>query len=941
MTTEWTYAAGAFGAFAASVVLTPIFISVATRIGVVDLPNARKVHDRPIPRSGGLAMALSCVLVLGLLFAFHPALTEPMVGQHITLLTLLATTLIVLALGVADDMLDIPSKYKLVVLTLVAFLFAGSGQQILRLQFGQYGVELGWLAWPATMVWLIAMPVSLNFVDGLDGLAGGISALTAMVVALIAMASGAGHVALMAWTLVGCVGGFLVFNFNPAKVFMGDAGSMFLGFSVAALSVMVSATAKRWDVVPAVAIAFSIPFMDTVLTFVRRRVLLRRSLFSAERGHIHHRLLDLGLHQKHAVLLLYGASAFSAAMALVIAFSHQRRIEGLALGAQACMLIGLFRSAGSARARDTVDALRRNRRIGKDTRRYRSAFEDLQTRFRLIKNFDEWWREVCAAGEMLDFLRLELPVTGRDNSVRQMSWTNKKEFPSQETVSVAVPIAHRRPGGALRANVEIATGGLLESAGERIAIFTRLMSEFSVAALPDQDLLPPKFSLMSALRFVPAKGNGTKARLRLRKYEDENPYVVEKPIAELKVAIVHDFLYTYGGAERVLEQMLEVFPQAELFSLFDFLGEGQRGFIKNKPVTTSFLQKMPFARKKHRAYLPLMPLAVEQLDVSKFDLVISSSYVAAKGILTRPDQLHICYCHSPIRFAWDLQHQYLGEAGLVRGLKSWFARAILHYVRMWDVRSAVGVDVFLSNSLFVGRRIEKVYRRSSTPLYPPVDVQRFTPVEEKEEYYLTASRMVPYKRTSLIVEAFNRMPERKLMVVGEGPELEAVRAMAGPNVKVLGHQTFDRLRTLMQHAKAFVFAAEEDFGIVAVEAQACGTPVIAFGRGGATETVIPGKTGMFFSEQTPESIMSAVIAFEERGPWESGVIRRNAEAFSTDMFKAKLQDIVESEWHAFIERRKRNLALSHNQHGKFAFAPDVSGPGSVDGMDTADSIRAG
>ena len=244
---------------------------------------------------------------------------------------------------------------------------------------------------------------------------------------------------------------------------------------------------------------------------------------------------------------------------------------------------------------------------------------------------------------MLDFLRLELPVTGRNNSLRQMSWANKKEFPSQETVSVVVPIAHRRPGNALRANVEIATGGLLESAGERIAIFTRLMSEFSVAALPDPDVAPPKFSLMSALRFVPAKGNGTKARLRLQKYEDENPYVEEKPISELKVAIVHDFLYTYGGAERVLEQMIEVLPQAELFSLFDFLPKDGRGFIKNKPVTTSFLQKMPFARKRHRAYLPLMPLAVEQLDVSRIRSGdFRGSYaMAAKGVLTRPDQLHI------------------------------------------------------------------------------------------------------------------------------------------------------------------------------------------------------------------------------------------------------------------------------------------------------------
>lgn len=367
-----------------------------------------------------------------------------------------------------------------------------------------------------------------------------------------------------------------------------------------------------------------------------------------------------------------------------------------------------------------------------------------------------------------------------------------------------------------------------------------------------------------------------------------------------RVAIVHDFLYCYGGAERVIEQILNIYPDADLFSLFDFLPPGERDFIHNKPVKTSFIQRLPWARRKHRGYLPLMPLAVEQLDVSGYDVVISSSYVAAKGVLTRPDQLHICYCHSPVRFAWDLQHQYLKEAGLTHGLKSVAARVLLHYIRSWDLRSAHGVDVYVTNSRFVSRRVQKVYRRSSTVIHPPVDVDNFTRRSKKDDFFVTASRLVGYKRVDLIVEAFNRMPEHRLVVIGEGPEFEKIRVKAGPNVTLLGHQPFESLRDYMQRARAFVFAAEEDFGIVPVEAQACGTPVIAFGRGGATETVVDGVTGTFFDEQTPESLVRAVGRFDARARgWDASLIRRNAERFSAARFRNEFENLVEAEWHSF------------------------------------------
>lgn len=377
-----------------------------------------------------------------------------------------------------------------------------------------------------------------------------------------------------------------------------------------------------------------------------------------------------------------------------------------------------------------------------------------------------------------------------------------------------------------------------------------------------------------------------------------------------RIAIVHDFLYCYGGAERVLEQMLNVFPDADLFSLFDFLPADQRGFIHGKPVCSSFIQRLPFARTKHRSYLPLMPLAVEQLDVSAYDVVISSSYVAAKGVITRPDQLHICYCHTPARFAWDLQHQYLSESGLKRGLRSMLARLVLHYVRSWDAQSANGVDVFATNSHFVARRVQKIYRRQSVPIYPPVDVNQFTLRADKDDFYLTASRLVPYKRIDLIVDAFNRLPGRRLVVIGDGPEMNKLRAKAGPNVTLMGYQPAAVLRDHMQRARAFVFAAEEDFGIVPVEAQACGTPVIAFGRGGVTETVVPGRTGLLFPHQTVGSLVEAVREFEAEPDWNPRAIRQHAERFSAERFRAQFESLVEREWADFKSRRRQGLVAT-------------------------------
>ena len=331
----------------------------------------------------------------------------------------------------------------------------------------------------------------------------------------------------------------------------------------------------------------------------------------------------------------------------------------------------------------------------------------------------------------------------------------------------------------------------------------------------------------------------------------------------------------------------------------------EREFIGDRKVTTSFIQKIPGAIRWYRNFLPLMPLAVEQLDVTGYDLVISSSHAVAKGVLVGPDQLHICLCHSPIRYAWDMQGQYLKESNLDTGLKSYLVRWLLHRMRIWDSRSAAGVDYFVAVSKFISRRIMKVYRRESHVIYPPVDVEKFRLKVDKDDFYLTSSRLVPYKKIPLIIDSFNRMPNKRLIVIGDGPDFDRCKNLAKENIILMGYQSTKVLKNHMQRAKAFVFAAEEDFGIVPIEAQACGTPVIAFGKGGALET-IRGQTdltptGVFFYKQTVESIIEAVELFErEFSPKITPyACRDNAYRFSQERFRSEFKNFVEEKWSEF------------------------------------------
>ena len=370
----------------------------------------------------------------------------------------------------------------------------------------------------------------------------------------------------------------------------------------------------------------------------------------------------------------------------------------------------------------------------------------------------------------------------------------------------------------------------------------------------------------------------------------------------MKIAIVVDWLVVYAGAERALEQMLACYPGADIFAIVDFIPDDnhQRDFLLNKRVKTSFIQKLPWAKTKYRAYLPLMPLAIEQLDVTGYDVVISSSHAVAKGVITSPDQVHISYVHSPMRYAWDLQFQYLEESGLAKGtfnLKGWLARIFLYKLRLWDFASAARVDHFLANSHYIAKRINKVYRRKAAVIYPAVVLDRFELCADKQDFYITASRMVPYKKIPLIIKAFAQMPNKKLIVIGDGPEYEKAKLIArqASNVTLMGYQENKVLIDHLRRAKAFIFAAIEDFGLLPVEAQACGTPVIAYGQGGALETVIglddEKPTGVFYQEQTAEAIIKAVEKFESISI-SSQNCRDNAEKFSERAFRQQLKDFV-------------------------------------------------
>ena len=376
--------------------------------------------------------------------------------------------------------------------------------------------------------------------------------------------------------------------------------------------------------------------------------------------------------------------------------------------------------------------------------------------------------------------------------------------------------------------------------------------------------------------------------------------VMNKELNQLDVGVVHDWLPVLGGAEKVVQQFINVFPESEIYTLFNFLSDEDEAFFQAKKINVSRLDRLPFVEKYYRNLMLLCLREIERFDVDKHDLILSSSAAFSKGVLTRVDQPHVSYIHSPARFAWDLSHEYIRDiGGKLTFLKREIAKELIYRFRCWDQRSINTVDAVIANSKFIQRRIYKVYKRKSKVIYPPVNIDKFALYEgPREDFYVTASRLVTYKKVDLIVKAFAKLKDKKLIVIGDGPEMSNLKKIATPNVEFVGYQELDDMIKLMQTAKAFVFAAFEDFGIVPVEAQACGTPVICLSQGGTSETVKPllassSPTGVWFHEQNEECIAEAVETFEQHVDlFSASECRKNAEFFGNNRFRTELSDFI-------------------------------------------------
>ena len=369
----------------------------------------------------------------------------------------------------------------------------------------------------------------------------------------------------------------------------------------------------------------------------------------------------------------------------------------------------------------------------------------------------------------------------------------------------------------------------------------------------------------------------------------------------LKYALMHEWPTpkATGGSELVVREILNL-VDADLYALIDFESKNPDSYLYKRQIGTTFLQQFPDARNGIQNYLPLLPIAVEQLDLREYDVILSSSHAVAKGVITTPEQLHICYCHSPMRYAWDLTFDYLRSSKLGNGVIGWATRYLLHRLRQWDVTSANRVDYFIANSKHTARRIWRCYRRESTVIYPPINIENLPFSAQKEDFYLIVSRLVTYKQVSLIVQAFNKI-QKPLVIIGTGPEMTKITQMAKSNIQLLGWQPDEVVKQYMSSAKGFVYAACEDFGMALVEAQACGTPVIAYGAGGALETVRDARvvesntaTGILYREQTESALIEAIASFEDaQGKFDPEYMRSHAAQFETNIFAQRYQEFLD------------------------------------------------
>ncbi|MBP6643415.1 MAG: glycosyltransferase [Flavobacteriales bacterium] len=361
----------------------------------------------------------------------------------------------------------------------------------------------------------------------------------------------------------------------------------------------------------------------------------------------------------------------------------------------------------------------------------------------------------------------------------------------------------------------------------------------------------------------------------------------------MRIAFVHDWLVVSGGAEKVTREILQCYD-ADVFALVDFLDNNDRAFIlQGKKAKTTFIQQLPFARHHFRNYLPLFPAAIERLDLSNYDLILSASYAVAKGVRTRPDQVHVCYVHTPMRYAWVNEAGYLKDHGLVRGPRSFLVRKTLEYLREWDLKSNASIDRFIANSANVAKRVKDIYHRDPDVLLPPVDTDLFTLGTGPRTHYIAANRMVPYKSVDRIIEAFRHCPKRNLIICGDGPERAKWEANAPDNVRFLGHLDQAEFIGLLQNAKALITAADEDLGLTPLEAQACGTPSIALRKGGYLETITEGVNGLFFDIDDPADIVEAMGRFEAHGVTLGPAdLRAGMMDYSSQNFRERFKQLV-------------------------------------------------
>ena len=481
-----TYFCVYFGALLLALLATPLVILLARRLKAIDSPGLRKIHNTPVPRLGGIALAVSMLAMSVCVLALDNSIGQAFRGIQPQVIALLAGAVLMLITGVLDDIHGLRARVKLAAQIAAAVVVCTAGIRIDQITVADwFTLDFGWLAWPITIFWIVGITNAVNLIDGLDGLAAGICAVACGVIAVLAIWTGQAMMAVIMLALLGSLTGFLVFNFNPARIFLGDSGTYFLGFVLGAGSVMCSTKSSTLLGLTLPVLALGVPIFDTLFSILRR-ILERRSIFAPDRRHIHHRLLEMGLHQRQVVIIIYIVTALAAGLGMFMMIT--RNLGTLVVFAGVLLLLALvFRLVGSVRLREAIAGLRQNMAVNKQSRQERYNFEQKQLLLREARSFQAWWQAICTTVEEMEFTRMSMSVRNRDGSTRRLEWLCTEEPSGQQTViRMTVPVQDRRAGERLPIDVDVSVNGSLEAAGRRVALFSRLLEEHSLASLPSK-----------------------------------------------------------------------------------------------------------------------------------------------------------------------------------------------------------------------------------------------------------------------------------------------------------------------------------------------------------------------------------------------------------------------------------------------------------------------